>query len=292
MTMNPGAAPSELPVLPTLKGRGMAVLWSPSADLRDLLSIVEGDPGLTASVLRAANSSFSAPTGPIRTAPAALDRIGADAAQQIVSAAFSRAEFENLTRSDVHFEDYWSWQLAVALLTEAFCLYDQRPTDEIESAFTAGLLHQVGRLSLIARSPERYRDVVALVNTGVIPLEAEWQTLGDDASHITAQVGTHWGFFEPLPSVLSALTNVQVDGLAAEVRDAQRVAAELGYGEGYSLSVPVRTPLPSAHPRYAALAAIGGPEELERQIQWFHQAAGGRTALSLRPAASNDRLAG
>lgn len=174
------------------------MLWSPNPDLRDLLSIIEGDAGLTASVLRAANSSFSAPTGAIRTAAVALDRVGVDAAKQIMTAAFTRSEFENLHRSDLHFEDYWSWQLVVALLTEAICLVDGRPADELEAAFTAGLLHQVGRLSLIARNPEGYRAVLELASTGVDPLEAEWQTLGDDAAHVTAQVATHWDFFEPL----------------------------------------------------------------------------------------------
>lgn len=296
MTMHSGVAPAELPVLPTLKGRGMAVLWSPRPDLRDLLSIVEGDPGLTASVLRAANSSFAAPTGPIRTAAAAVDRIGVDATQQIVTGAFTRSEFEHLTRSDLHFEDFWSWQLAVALLTEAFCLHDGRSADDVESAFTVGLLHQVGRLSLIARSPERYREVLNLVNTGVDPLEAEWQLLGDDAAHVTAQVGAHWGFFEPLPSVFTSLANPTADGLATVVKEARTVAAELGFNEGFALNVQVQIPLPVTHPRYATLAAIGGLDELVRQIQWFHQASGGRTPLSLRAAppsesGSADRLA-
>lgn len=296
MSINNGVAPSELPVLPTLKGRGMAVLWSPNADLRDLLSIVEGDPGLTASVLRAANSSFVAPTGPIRVASVALQRIGVDAATQLVTAAFTRSEFENLPRSDVHFEDYWAWQLAVALLSEAFCLADGRPEDETEAAFSVGLMHQVGRLALIARSPERYREVVNLVNTGVDPIEAEWQLLGDDAAHVTAQVGSHWGFFEPIPSAMSGLANPGPGTLSAIVAEARAVAAELGFREGYSIDVPVAQPLPPTHPRAATLAAIGGLDELTRQIQWFHQASGGRTPLTLRPASpadgSAERLAG
>jgi len=272
----------------------MAVLWSTNADLRDFLSIVEGDPGLTASVLRAANSSYAAPTGPILTAAGALERIGVDAARQIVTAAFTRAEFENLPRSDVHFEDYWAWQLAVALLTECFCLNDRRPAAELEAAFTAGLLHQVGRISLIARNTDRYPGVVKLVNSGVDPIEAEWQTLGDDAAHVTSQIGSHWGLFEPLPSTLSALANTQVTGLAAIIREAQSVAALLGFSQGFSLEVPVAKHLPQTHPRYAALASIGGLEELVRQIRWFHQASGGRTRLMPRPASgdASQRLAG
>jgi HD-like signal output (HDOD) protein len=263
----------------------MAVLWDGGASVRDFLSIIEGDPALTASVLRAANSSFAAPTGPIRTAAQALDRIGVDAAHQIVSAAFARSEFENLTRSDVHFDDYWSWQLAVALLSECFALADRRPADEIESAFTIGLIHQVGRLALIAHSPERYREVVKLAITGVEPQEAEWQILGDYATHVTALVGSHWGFFDPLPATLTALGNPEVSGLAAIVREARSVAAQLGFTEGFSLTVPVAAPLPPTHPRHAALAAIGGLDELTRQIQWFRRASGGRTPLTLTTGA-------
>ena len=296
MTMQSGVAPPELPVLPGLKGRAMAVLWSPAPSVADLLSIVEGDPALTASVLRAANSSFAPPTGPILDAPAAIERLGVDATQQLMTAAFTRAEFEHLTRSDLHFDDLWSWQLAVALLAELFSLHDRRPAEETAAAFTAGLLHQVGRLSLVARNPERYRDVVTLVNTGVDPLEAEWQLLNDDAVHITSQVGMHWGFFEPLASTLGNLANPEPIDLAATLHEASTVAAQLGFSEGFAVAVAAPTPLPPAHPRHAALASIGGLDGLIREIDWFHHATGARTPLGARPPSAGadapDRLAG
>ena len=131
-------------------------------------------------------------------------------------------------------------------------MIDQRPQAEIDAAFTAGLLHQVGRLSLVARSPGRYREVVDLVNNGVAPLEAEWRILGDDSAHLTAQVAMHWGFFEPLSGTLAALAGPKVSGLARLLLEARKVARFVGFSEGYSLTVPVSAPLPSDHPRSAA----------------------------------------
>lgn len=288
MSLNSGVAPAELPVLPSLKGRAMAVLWNPSADLRDFISIVEGDPGLTASVLRATRASFAAPSGPIGTAAGALDQIGIEATRQIVTAAFTRSEFEHLNRSDVHLEDFWTWQLAVGLLAECFCLADRRPAAEVESAFTVGLIHQVGRLSLIARSPDRYREVVGLATSGTDPLEAEWQILGDDAAHVTQQVAIHWGLPEPFPSALTARPDPAASGLPLLLREAREVAALLGFNEGFSLEVPARRVLPADHPRASQLAAIGGLEELTRQVEWFHRASGARTPLAARPSPVSD----
>jgi HD-like signal output (HDOD) protein len=285
MNLHSGVAPPELPVLPSLKVRAMGVLWNPNADLRDMLSIVEGDPGLTASVLRAASTSFSAPSGPIRTASEAIEHLGVSGVQQIVTAAFARAEFDNLGRSDVHLEDFWLYQLAVGLLAECFCLVDQRPPDETDSAFTAGLIHQVGRLALMARNAERYRDVVQQVIGGLTPLEAEWQVLGDDSAHLTEQVAAHWGFPEPIPSALSSTIDSEAAGLPPLLHEARAVAALLGFSEGFSLELPTVNDLPADHPRATALAAIGGREALAGQIEWFRHASGGRTPLSLGVAA-------
>ena len=125
----------------------MAVLWDSGADLRDYLPIVQSDPGLTASVLRAANSGFVPPTSPMLTAEDALTQIGVETAKEIVTAAVARSEYEDLAKSDVHLDDFWSCQIAVALLTECFSLADDAPPEEQRAAFSAGLMHQTGRLA-------------------------------------------------------------------------------------------------------------------------------------------------
>jgi HD-like signal output (HDOD) protein len=297
MSLNSGIAPAELPVLPSLKGRAMAVLWDADADVADYLPIVQSDPSLTASVLRAANATFVPPTLPMLTAEDALTQIGVEAAKEIVAAACTRSEYEDLARSDVHLDDFWSWQLAVGLLTECLALADDAPAEERRAAFTAGLMHQVGRLALMVRSPDRYREVVEAVHSGTDPLDAEWQLLSSDSANIVGLVALHWGLSEPLPAALSSYASLDPTGSAARVAEARVVAAQLGFSEGYSLDVPVLRPLPADHPRAAALEAVGGFAELTRQIESLQSLESARTPLMLttggdaRAQSDGERLA-
>lgn len=288
MSVNSGIAPAELPVLPSLKGRAMAVLWDSDADIGDYLPIVQSDPSLTASVLRAANAAFVPPAVPILTADEALTQIGVDTAKEIVAAACTRSEYEDLARSDVHLDDFWSWQLAVGLLTECFALADEAPAEERRAAFTAGLMHQVGRLALMVRSPDRYREVVAAVHSGADPLDAEWQVLSSDSANIVGLIALHWGLSEPLPAALSSYASLDPAGFAARVAEARVVAAQLGFSEGYSLDIPVLRPLPAEHPRASALEAVGGFAELTRQIESLQSLESARTPLMRAIDADSD----
>ena len=57
--------PPELPVLPRPRERALLVLMHPDASIEELTTVVEGDPAMTAAVLRAANSAISSPVRPI-----------------------------------------------------------------------------------------------------------------------------------------------------------------------------------------------------------------------------------
>ena len=249
-------------------------------------------PGLTASVLRAANAMFVSLAGLILNAEEVLAQIGVKTAKEIVTAACARSEYEGLARSDVHLDDFWSWQLAVALLSKCFALADEAPPEEQRSVFSAGLMHQVGRLGLVVRSPDRDREVVQTVHTGNEPLDAEGQVLDCDSANVVGQIAVHWGFSEPLPAAPSSYASLGRTGFAARV-----VAAQIGFSEDYWLDVPVLTPLPAGHHRAVALEAVGGFAELKRQIESLQSLESARTPLirglrsDVDAASDADRLA-
>lgn len=254
-------------------------------------------PGLTASVLRAANAMFVSLAGLILNAEEVLAQIGVKTAKAIVTAACARSEYEGLARSDVHLDDFWSWQLAVALLSKCFALADEAPPEAQRSAFSAGLMHQVGRLGLVVRSPDRDREVVQTVHTGNEPLDAEGQVLDCDSANVVGQIAVHWGFSEPLPAAPSSYASLGPTGFAARVAEARVVAAQIGFSEDYWLDVPVPTPLPAGHHRAVALEAVGGFAELKRQIESLQSLESARTPLirglrsDVDAASDADRLA-
>lgn len=286
-----GLAPSELPILPPLRARALAALLNPDAGIHDFLSVIEGDPALTASVLRASNSAWSAPRYPIHSARDAIVRIGLDAARQITSAAIMHSQFEHLDESGLNVDAFWRRQLAVGVLVEGFALQARRPQAEIRSAFTVGLLHQMGRLALAARSPERYRTVVERARKGEDPLVAELQAFEIDAVQLTKNVATRWSLPEAIAGPLAAMDDPDAAGLPPLMREAIEVAELIGFDQGFSSEVVAPLSLPADHPRADALLAIGGEDELRQRVDWFRSSTGAhRTpppqAAEIRPLQS------
>ena len=138
------------------------MLRNPEAKLEHFVSVVEGDPALTAAVLRAANSALSAPIEPIANAHEAILRVGLETARQVMLAALLSFAFDRLDDAGLDVQDLWCHLLATALLAEQLASDEDR-----NMAFVAGLLHDIGRLSMAAQNPARYRQVVELVRHGI-----------------------------------------------------------------------------------------------------------------------------
>ena len=282
MTFTGAFAPSELPTMPTPRARGMVLLWNPQAELRDFLAVIEGDPGLTAGVLRAANSAHSAPVEQVFTARNAIVRIGLEAARGITVAALTRAEFERLDESGLDPDRFWRWLLTVGVLTESFATHDGRPPEELQAAFTAGLLHQVGRLSYASRSPERYQQVIELVRAGYPPLKAELQVFGTDSIELNARIAAEWSLPSPLLESIVTHEGDEPTALASLLLEATSIARALGFDDGFAQDQLLDDPsdLAADHPRAATVEALGGRDGVRERVNWF------RHATAPRPAAA------
>ena len=251
----------------------MVLMWNPDADLRDFLAVIEGDPGLTASVLRAANSASSAPAEPIITARNAIVRIGLEGVRQIMVAALARSEFGSLEESGLDPEEVWRWLLAVGLLTEAFATHDGADPDELMAAFTAGMLHQIGRLAYASLSPSRYRVVVELVRAGQSPVDAEREVFGAESTEMNAQIAYQWSLPSPLLEAVAPPPDEALGRIALLIEEAREVARTLEFDEGFSRpEVLAPTAPPADHLRAATLDALGGVVGVREQISWFRHA--------------------
>lgn len=281
MTSYGSLAPVDLPTMPTPRARGMVLMWNPEAGLRDFLAVIEGDPGLTAGVLRAANSAHSAPVEQVSTARNAIVRIGLEAARGITIAALTRAEFERLDESGLDPDQVWHWLLAIGLLAESFAMHDGLAPEECQAAFTAGLLHQVGRLSYASRAPARYQQVVDLVRAGHSPLAAEQQVLGADSAHLTTQIAQDWALPSPLLEAVVTAEGDPPSALALLLTEAAGVATALGFSDGFprELLDEPSTALPADHPRTATVDAIGGADGVRERVNWFRHATAPRPAV-------------
>ena len=185
-----------LPVLPTVVARLMTLDREDANHFEDVLGLVEADPSFAARILSAANSASSAPTDPVASVRSALVRLGSQGASAAIIAAAVAQVF--IPRDD------WEkslWRHAVQVGEAARALADLDPSGLVERdvAYTAGLLHDVGRLVMFQEAPEALREIdEGDWDSPETLVEAERAMVGVTHSELGARACRRW----LLPDVL------------------------------------------------------------------------------------------
>lgn len=273
--------PLELPVLPAPRERALIVLMDPDASLDSYLAVVEGDPALTAAVLRAANSAHAWPIQPARSARDGVVRLGATAVRHLIIATLVRSEFASVEAAGLDTDDLWRHLLGCALLAEA-----QAPDeDSAREAFTAGLVHDLGRLAMAAQAPTRYRQVVETIRDGHDPLGAEQATFGVNHAEFGLLIAQRWrlpdgiavaiGTHHRLQDTSPGMPPSAGDDAAGRLALARWLMHGLGIGDGIQRGGSV-DPAAEAHP---LIVAAGGRSQLMQSVRWFRGSTGTRSGL-------------
>ena len=261
-----------IPTLPVARAHTLALLMQPSVSLGELATIAESDPALAAALLRAANSAASAPIDPVRRVADAMVRLGIDDTRGIVVGTLLQdIASAALARASLDLDELWRHVIAAALLTEATCATNPALAAVRPFAFTAGLLHDIGRLVLAARHPRRYERVVRLSQQGMNTRLAEVRQFGVDHAAFGGGVARAWG----LPEIVALAIAAHHDGgeaLAAAWQRALALVIALGIRDGVTPPPPVTLDLSA--PVAAPVRLAGGPAMLGRRIEWFRGALG------------------
>jgi len=255
-----------VPMLPGPKARALLVLWNPDATLRDLSAVVAVDPAMTALVLRAANSVLSAPIDRVTTAHEAVVRLGFGEVKRLIESAVLESQYRDLRDTPLDADEAWRYALATAILAETLVADSERTL-----AFTAGLLHDFGRLALVIESPSRYAAVVQSVAMGSDQLSAEYQQFGATHAEVGALIAEEWGLPAPIAQAARLHHEEHEAGIAGAVARARTAALAADYREG----LPVSPRPPAPDDVTSVLNGVGGTEGLAQRIRWFRDAVGG-----------------
>ncbi len=141
------ASAQELEPLPASASRLASLLSDINTPLHQIVKVVSFDPALASRVLRAANSALSGARAPIETIDAAIARLGPGMVMALTIGSSVQAQlgdaipFYGLEEGDL-------WRHSVASALGAELLRKSRPRKIPPAAFTAALLHDVGKLVL------------------------------------------------------------------------------------------------------------------------------------------------
>lgn len=182
----------QLPSMPAVMQEIMASFNKEDLDSNALAEKIARDQGLSAKVLRVANSPFYGLPRTIASIQDAVVVMGFNAVRSLVlSAGFVHA-FPSTPGSRFDRDAYWTRSFRVAGYAKALA---QSLHQEPQMAFTAAMFHDIGQLVLDVCIPEQFAEVLQQQEMSGLSLpEIEQKELGFDHAEIGAEMARHWNF--------------------------------------------------------------------------------------------------
>lgn len=246
--------------IPALTSRTLSVVNNPNADVTDMVGSMRLDPGLTANILRLANSAcFGAPHR-IASLNEAIVRLGVRRVFDILMAASVSPRLRHpLPGYDLKPEQLLQHSAWVAIASEEFCTVLGMPVPDL--TFTAGILHDVGKLVMADVLGDALSEIQELLNnTGASFDRVEADYLGITHAEVGALILTEWSFPEELVSAIRWHHDPQRETSSRRLAKILHLADSLAYTQGIGTGVDGLT--------YAVddntLSEMGiGPEQVE-----------------------------
>lgn len=182
----------EIPALPAITRRVLQLTDDANSTVRDLNEVISQDQGLTAKVLRLANSAYYGFPRRIYSISEAIILLGFSTIRSLVLAA---SVYNMLGRPLEGYAlpagELWRHSLACAMGSR---LIAQRIRYRyLEQAYTTGLLHDIGKVILNYYLKEQYQLVIQRVQEEMLPFnEVEEQLLGLNHAMVGARVAEKW----------------------------------------------------------------------------------------------------
>lgn len=200
----------ELPALPQAALEALAVLRDDEASAERCSDLIGRDQALVARTLRLANSAFYGVPGRVGSIRDAVHLLGRRTLCSVLTVATVSQQFDARSCPHFSFSGFWRHALAVALAARG--LARALGSDE-DWAFTAGLLHDIGRLALAAHFPAEMDAAITCSHAEDAELASiESEMLGIDHLEVAAQVAAQWKF---PPEVVQAIASHHASPAAA-----------------------------------------------------------------------------
>lgn len=182
--------PSALPAAPKVVRRLISTFDQEEVDMVQVAALIEEDPVLTAKMLKTANSAFFGLTRTVYSAREALNVMGLIKVRALVIAAAFGDSFHAV--GSINLNQFWRYNMNTANLARYIALPIR--IDE-NTAFTSGLIHNIGELVMHVGMPEAMIDLERSVP--LLDLKratAEKALFGYSYAEVGAALAREWHF--------------------------------------------------------------------------------------------------
>lgn len=225
---------NSLPSLPAIVTRLIQVVNSPDTSADDATKLIEKDPGLTSKFIRLANSAFYGMPRSVSSISSAVVILGFNVIRSVVLSTSVMKMFSGSERQAINKEAFWKHSIATALAAKEIVrhLMNIKLFDP-ESAFCAGILHDISKLIFNEYVFQDYAETCAFSRKNKIPLiDAETQVLGINHAEIGRILADKWALPLDLEYALVHHHNPaqagEITDLVAIVHMADIIAHDIG----------------------------------------------------------------
>jgi len=224
------ARSGELPTLPAAAAAALAIVRDPEADAADLCEVIRTDIGLSARIVRVANSVAYGRRRPAKTLADAVFTVGVRKTCDLLVAAAVRQLY---VRPHPRAGALWQHALAVATAAEELAAVTQQVTPA--TAFLPGLFHDVGRIAFLVADAAGLDAVESRYVGGEGDrIALELAQFGVDHTEAGAILAEDWGLSAVQADAIRHHHAPEDAGdgaaLASILRAADALAHELGFG--------------------------------------------------------------
>ncbi len=236
-----------LPCLPLKMASLLDDIESMSAMDYDILEIIKFDVSLACNVLREANLPLYGYSGKISSLTQASGLLGPGAIKNIIVSApiYERYTQDNFESDNRVLGDFWRHSAAMAALAGklAQCFGEA----EIDDFFTAGLVHDLGKIACAFETKQVLESFIQSAKENKTTLwDAQSKEFGCTLAELGGMIAESWNFPEPLVETVrqtgKRLPSGQKSRLTLVVELAKTAALELDYGDGIELPQGLEKP--------------------------------------------------
>lgn len=235
----------NLPSLPQVLLQVIALDEEEDFDIKKLVKIIAQDPSISAKALRLVNSAYFNMEGKFTSLERAVLYLGADTIKNIAITASVHQVFNGMKRDNSFSMDCFWWDsFSCAIFSRRIA--QQANYINVEEAYLAGLLHNLGKLVLWTNFPKEYKTVLSLAGDKCDECDSERQQLGITHCEAGAWLIKHWKLnsfmadaalyhHEPIARVKNGFPLVKITSLAHQLSRSENREEPSMLGIGHEL---------------------------------------------------------
>ena len=189
----------SLPSLPAIYQELIREIESEDGSVDKIGKIIATDVGMTAKILQLVNSAFFGLRRKVLNPGQAAALLGMETLKTLTLSVHIFSQMNVSPVFQPFLNNLWNHSLTVAGLSRKIAALETRTEEIIESAFMAGMLHDCGKLVLIANFPGPYEQVLSRQETSD---RVSWEIEGELFSTTHSAVGAYllglWGLPNPI----------------------------------------------------------------------------------------------